>query len=202
MFCRVLSVGTLGSCPISRISFLLPGLWRGLELLVLGTALVSTQDLESPYSPPSPLNALSISRFSTGTIGVGQSENWTGWRISRFTSWSSSSSILPFIKYGTDVALWNFGVTWLQIPAVSLVLIWITPHASGNISVVDFLWSHKYCTSLTLSAPFSYVQVTPQSARVASLLDCRGVLWHQHFLYLWLGTWSQSWLGHPNTFSG
>ena len=42
MFRRVLSVGILGSCPISRIFSLLLGLRIGLELPVLVTVLVLT----------------------------------------------------------------------------------------------------------------------------------------------------------------
>ena len=57
MFRPVLSLGTLSSCPISRITFLLPGLRIGLEKSVLGTVLVLTQDLESLYNPH--INALS-----------------------------------------------------------------------------------------------------------------------------------------------
>ena len=59
MFCQGLSVGKLGSCPISRISsfFPPPSIGRGVKLSVLSTVLVSTQDLESPYNPH--INALS-----------------------------------------------------------------------------------------------------------------------------------------------
>ena len=95
----------LGSCPISRITSLLPGLQIGFEKSALGTVLVLRRDLESLYNPR--INALSykvlaLVLLELPSLRIALVEEYPGSAVGRVP--------LLFLLSSSTVLIWLYGI--------------------------------------------------------------------------------------------